>query len=49
MNAFAAAAQQGRTDELREELVQLFESQNQSQYPNTTIVPATFLRVTVAV
>jgi ubiquinone/menaquinone biosynthesis C-methylase UbiE len=49
MNAFEAAAKDGRTQELREELVKLFESQNQSQYPNTTLIPATFLRVTVDV
>jgi SAM-dependent methyltransferase len=49
MNAFEAAAKQGREEALRSELVQLFESQNQSQYPNTTIIPATFLRVTVEV
>ncbi|MBI5279704.1 MAG: methyltransferase domain-containing protein [Burkholderiales bacterium] len=49
IKAFAAAAQQGREAQLRDELVQLFESQNQSQYPNTTLVAASFLRVTVAV
>jgi SAM-dependent methyltransferase len=49
MNAFDAAAASGRTDELRGELVALFESQNQSQYPNTCLIAATFLRVTVEV
>jgi len=49
MNAFAAAAQQGRTDDLRTELVRLFETRNQSQYPNTALIPATFLRVSVEV
>jgi SAM-dependent methyltransferase len=49
MNAFEAAARDGRADALRSELVQLFESQNQSQYPNTTLVAATFLKVTVEV
>jgi SAM-dependent methyltransferase len=49
MNAFEAAGQEGRTQALREELVGLFESQNQSQYPNTTLIAATFLRVTVEV
>ena len=49
MNAFAAAEQQGRSDDLRRELVALFESQNQSPYPNTCVIPATFLRVTVDV
>jgi SAM-dependent methyltransferase len=49
MNAFDAAAGEGRTDALRSELVTLFESQNQSQYPGTTLIPATYLRVTVEV
>ncbi|MCC2675577.1 MAG: methyltransferase type 11 [Ramlibacter sp.] len=49
MNAFDAAGRDGRTEALRGELVKLFESQNQSQYPNTTLIPATFLRVTVEV
>lgn len=49
MNAFDAAAKEGRTHALRDELVALFESQNQSQYPNTTLIAATFLRVTVQV
>ena len=49
MNAFDAAAKDGRTEELRNELVTLFQSQNLSQYPNTTLVSATFLRVTVEV
>ncbi|MBC5765816.1 class I SAM-dependent methyltransferase [Ramlibacter albus] len=49
IKAFEAAAQQGRADDLRRELAQLFASQNQSQYPNTTLVSATFLKVTVDV
>lgn len=49
MNAFDAAARAGRTEALRDELVKLFESQNQSQYPNTTLIPAKFLRVTIEV
>jgi SAM-dependent methyltransferase len=49
MNAFDAAAKEGRTQELRRDLVKLFESQNQSQYPNTCLIAATFLRVTVEV
>lgn len=49
MNAFEAAAQQGRTEALRDELVALFESQNQSRSPDTTLIAATFLRVTVDV
>ncbi|HSI52384.1 MAG: class I SAM-dependent methyltransferase [Ramlibacter sp.] len=49
MNAFDAASAQGRADTLREELVALFERQNLSQYPGTTLVSATYLRVTVDV
>jgi ubiquinone/menaquinone biosynthesis C-methylase UbiE len=49
MNAFDAAAREGRTQQLREELVKLFDSQNQSRQPDTTLIPATFLRVTVQV
>ena len=49
MNAFDAAAKAGRSQALRSELVALFESQNQSQYPNTSLIPATFLRVTVQI
>jgi len=49
MNAFDAAAKEGRTDALRSELVTLFESQNLCQYPGTTLIPATFLKVTVEV
>jgi SAM-dependent methyltransferase len=49
MNAFDAAGKEGRADALRSELVALFESQNQCQYPGTTLIAATFLRVTVEV
>jgi SAM-dependent methyltransferase len=49
MNAFAAAEQNGRATDLRRELDALFERQNQSANQNTTSIPATFLRVTVAV
>jgi ubiquinone/menaquinone biosynthesis C-methylase UbiE len=47
MNAFDAAAKNGRAADLQKELVALFESQNQSPTPGTTSIPATFLRVTV--
>jgi ubiquinone/menaquinone biosynthesis C-methylase UbiE len=47
MNAFEAAEKQGRSAELQKELEALFNSQNKSQ--NATSIPATFLRVTVAV
>jgi SAM-dependent methyltransferase len=49
MKAFEAAAQQGRAEELQGEIVKLFESQNQCQYPGTTLVSATFLKVTIDV
>jgi SAM-dependent methyltransferase len=49
MNAYDAAAANGRTDELQDELVALFEAQNESAEDGTTSIPATFLRVTVAV
>ena len=47
MNAFAAAEDKGRADDLQRELEALFESQNKSQVTGTTSIPATFLRVTV--
>jgi hypothetical protein len=47
MNAFAAAAQNGRADVLTQELEALFEAQNKST--TGTSIPATFLRVTVQV
>ena len=48
MNAFEAADKNGRSAELRKELGALFESQNKSPNKDTTSIPATFLRVTVA-
>ena len=48
MNAFEAAARNDRADDLRRELDALFTAQNRSPDPNTTSVPATFLRVTVS-
>jgi SAM-dependent methyltransferase len=47
MNAFDAAEKNGRADALKDELVNLFEDQNKSSDPSTTLVTATFLRVTV--
>jgi SAM-dependent methyltransferase len=49
MNAFDAAEQTGRAAGLQRELEHLFEAQNQSACKETTSIPATFLRVTVAV
>jgi ubiquinone/menaquinone biosynthesis C-methylase UbiE len=46
MNAFEAAEKQGRAAELQKQLEELFNSQNKS--PGATSIPATFLRVTVA-
>ena len=48
MNAFAAAEQSGTAANLQEELQALFERQNESGTKDTTSIPATFLRVTVA-
>ncbi|MFT3865187.1 MAG: methyltransferase domain-containing protein [Solirubrobacterales bacterium] len=47
MNAFAAAAKDGRRGELQAELDALFAEQNVSE--EGTSIPATFLRVTVAI
>jgi hypothetical protein len=49
MNAFEAAAADGREAELRTELEALFAAQNVSSSAAATSIPATFLRVTVAV
>ncbi len=49
MNAFEAAAASGREADLHGELDALFNAQNTSATPETTTIPATFLRVTVAV
>ncbi len=49
MNAFDAAAANGRDADLRAELDALFTSQNTSARDDTTTIPAIFLRVTVAV
>jgi ubiquinone/menaquinone biosynthesis C-methylase UbiE len=49
MNAFEAAASNGRADDLFSELDGLFNAQNTSNDPDTTAIPATFLRVTVNV
>jgi len=47
MNAFEAAEKSGRAPELQKKLEDLFASQNKSPRPDTTSIPATFLRVTV--
>lgn len=47
MNAFDAAAKNGRAADLQKELEELFESRNESGDKRTALIPATFLRVTV--
>jgi len=49
MNAFEAAEKNGRAGDLLKELEDLFFSQNKSTSKDTTSIPATFLRVAVAV
>jgi SAM-dependent methyltransferase len=49
MNAFEAAEKSGRAGDLQQDLESLFISQNKSTNRNWTSIPATFLRVTVAV
>jgi hypothetical protein len=48
MNAFEAAAANGREADLQAELDTLFNAQNTSPSDDATSIPATFLRVTVA-
>ncbi len=48
MNAFEAAEQNGRAADLQQELEDLFNSQNRSPRKDATTIPATYLRVTVA-
>jgi hypothetical protein len=49
MNAFEAAGKNGRDADLQRELEELFNSKNQSSLSGNTSIPATFLKVTVAV
>src|SRR5437762_1252477 len=49
MNAFEAAEKTGRARDLQGELEALFDRQNKSPNKGATSIPATFLRVTVAV
>lgn len=48
MNAFEAAEKNGRAADLQKELEELFHRENQSGREDETSIPATFLRVTVA-
>src|SRR6202051_2027626 len=47
MNAFEAAAKNGRANDLQRELEEVFNRQNTSRREDATIIPATYLRVTV--
>ena len=47
MNAFDAAEKDGRAQQLRDELAELCTAQNQGS-PDTTIIPATYLKVIVS-
>lgn len=47
MNAFEAAEKNGKAEALQSELEELFRSQNKSRDKNTTLISATFLKVTV--
>jgi hypothetical protein len=49
MNAFEAAEKNGRAADLQKELETLFSIQNKSPRKDATSIPATFLRVAVAV
>jgi hypothetical protein len=49
MNAFEGATAAGRADSQQDELEALFNDHNTSTDDQTTSIPATFLRVTVAV
>jgi ubiquinone/menaquinone biosynthesis C-methylase UbiE len=49
MNAFDAAEKNGRAAALQKELENLYASQNKSESKDLTVIPATFLRVTVKV
>jgi SAM-dependent methyltransferase len=49
MNAFAAAEQGGKSADLQRELEALFARENRSPAKDVTSIPATFLKVTVAV
>jgi len=49
MNAFEAAAKNGRADALQKELEDLFTSENRSPSKDTTSIPAAYLRVVVQV
>ena len=47
MNAFEAAEKNGKAKELQNELETLFASQNKSGSDNSTVIPATYMLITV--
>src|SRR5690606_28169477 len=47
MNAFEAAEQNGKAEELQKELVELFTKENKNNDPNNTSISATFMLVEV--
>jgi ubiquinone/menaquinone biosynthesis C-methylase UbiE len=49
MNAFETAEKDGKARRLQMELEELFVDQNQSKDPRRTIIPATFMRVTITI
>lgn len=49
MNALEAAAKNGKAEAMTAELRALFDAQNESAVAGQTVIPATFLRVTVSV
>lgn len=49
MNAFEAADKDDKAGQLQKALDDLFTRQNESKLPNQTIIPATFLRVTIQI
>jgi ubiquinone/menaquinone biosynthesis C-methylase UbiE len=48
MSAFDAAEKNGKATALEQELIALFNSHNKSESSNTSLIPATYLRVTVS-
>ena len=47
MNAFEAAEKNGKANDLQRELEELFKKENKTKDPNTTSIPATYMKVTV--
>jgi SAM-dependent methyltransferase len=47
MNAFEAAEKNGRSEDLKKELDDLFDRENKSSVAGATLIPATYLRATI--